>query len=208
MASATAAPIPRGSVTAGMASATAAPAAAAVSVRPCGSTGVRLKQASAPAGLAASSNEKGKGRGCPVAAATRASATAGPPRHRANWEQAGYRHPKEHTILIPDDGAKFHHGVPQCVRANVASGRAYDGARMDRKYIKDLEFAIGKCIRHSTILPMSPAGFRHLTDVPWVLCPDPQRYYGLTRRPTEAECMYAVECSKVGRFQVSSLNQN
>ncbi len=57
--SAKVAPIPRGSV-AGMASATAAPAAAAVSVRPCGCTNVRLKQASAPAGPAASSDAKGK----------------------------------------------------------------------------------------------------------------------------------------------------
>ena len=60
--SATAAPIPRGSV-AGMASATAAPAAAAVSVRPCGCTDVRLKQASAPARPATSSGMKGKGKG-------------------------------------------------------------------------------------------------------------------------------------------------
>ena len=86
-----------------------------------------------------------------------------------NWEKAGYRHPDSHTILIPDDGNKLHHNVPSIVRANVSSPRAYVGASMARRYIKDLGHALGKCSRHSEILPTTPAGFAYLTDVTWVL---------------------------------------
>jgi hypothetical protein len=83
--------------------------------------------------------------------------------------------------------------------------RTSDNWPIDKDYVTDLGYAVVRCLRLSTTLPTTSAGFAYITDVTWVLWQDTKTYRGISRRPTVAEVMFAVEASDEGRFQVTVL---
>jgi hypothetical protein len=201
-------PVESGAQAKGQASVSTGPAPAAVSVKPCGYQDGRLKQDSESSGLAAKSTSSPRG---PAAATTRASASAGPHFGPAPWQKAGYQHPSRHNVDAPPKGQKFHRSVNNNVLVELRKGdhRNYLGVYMDRKYTKDLEHAVNRCIRHSGVLTVSPDGWSYLTDVAYVIWESPGLYYNISRntRPTEAEIMYAIQVSQSEKdnFQASAI---
>ena len=83
-----------------------------------------------------------------------------------HWWQSDYVHPDNCTILGPDEGSTFHHGVPSNQRVDIRKGRIdYRGKEYSQSYMNDASHALIKCIRHSTILPTDAKGWAYLTDV-------------------------------------------
>ncbi len=201
------------------------PALAAVA-KPCGSTDIRLKQASALAGPAKASSPRGKAKASsPRALATgnwsspasRSSALAGNTEQAydglAPWQQEGYRHPDTHTIEVPEHGHTFGRMVAnRCLYSDriVKDHCNCEGVYMAQKYTYDLEHATNKCIRHSKTLKVSKSGWAYLTDVVYTIWCDPRRYnyVGAYRKPTEADVVYAICVSNPDkqRFIISALN--
>ena len=125
------------------------PSLAAVSVRPCGCQDVRHTQGSELSGLARQSSPRG-----PAAAASQSSASAGTTSGPAPWQQAGYNRPDAHVVHVPNKGETFDRSVSSNVRYDrrVTDHKNYSGVYMDKKYTRDLEHAVNKCI---PLLPSS-----------------------------------------------------
>jgi RNA:NAD 2'-phosphotransferase (TPT1/KptA family) len=127
----------------------------------------------------------------------------------APWWEDGYLHPRDRQVDAPDPGETFHSSVPSDQRVRIGRTRVdYNGQTYSKERMDSTSHAIIKCIRHSSVIPISPRGWCYLSDIAFLLWRVFKEYYYIWRseKPSEAELMLAMELDlKKDRFQVSAL---
>ena len=115
-------------------------------------------------------------------------------------------HPNTRTFELPTGTSVWGRNTPSRFRVRKGSLRTFEGTAVKPSYIRDLGYMVGKCLRHSLILPTSSAGFAWADDVLLVIWQDPKTYPRLDRRASFAELCLAFETIEEGRFQMCFLD--
>ncbi len=131
----------------------------------------------------------------------------------APWWDVDYVHPRDRKVDVPSSGETFHNNVPSLQRVKIGRDRIdYEGQAYTKGRMDNTSHAVIKCIRHSSILQLSPHGWCYLSDVAFILWRVFKDFGHIwkTDKPTEAELMLAMELDlNKDRFQVSALfNKN
>ena len=72
---------------------------------------------------------------------------------------------------VPSSGETFHDNVPSPQRVKIGRDRIdYEGHSYTKERMDNASHAVINCIRHSSILPLSPSGWCYLSAVAYILC--------------------------------------
>ena len=128
----------------------------------------------------------------------------------APWEQEFYVHPSRLTVEAPRRGDVFSSTVhPKCRYSDriVPDHRNSENVYMSKKYTRDVEYMVNKCLRHSTTLQVSPSGWAYARDVAYTLWVH-ERTYAYIGQVSESDIVYAIDVSQADRqrFLVSALD--
>ncbi len=100
---------------------------------------------------------------------------------------------------------------PRCRYSDrlVRDHRNSENVYMSKKYTRDVEYMVNKCLRHSTTLQVSPSGWAYARDVAYTLWVH-ERTYAYIGQVSEADIVSAIDVSQADkqRFLVSALDYN